>query len=115
MDTYKKRLQSFGFNAIVVDGTADLEMAVRGILFGSVGTAGQRCTTTRRIIAHTSIAPTLTERLVKAYQSVPMGDPLAEGTLLGPLVTERAVGQMMHAIAQAVALHMPCTRSAARA
>ena len=99
----KSILELGGNNAIIVDGTADLEMAVRGILFGSVGTAGQRCTTTRRIIAHTSIAPTLTERLVKAYQSVPMGDPLAEGTLLGPLVTERAVGQMMHAIEQAVA------------
>ena len=96
-------LELGGNNAIIVDGTADLEMAVRGILFGSVGTAGQRCTTTRRIIAHKSIAPTLTERLVKAYQSVPMGDPLAEGTLLGPLVSAQAVAQMMHAIEQAQA------------
>ncbi|MDJ0756339.1 MAG: aldehyde dehydrogenase family protein [Ardenticatenaceae bacterium] len=91
-------LELGGNNAIIVDKTADLEMATRGILFGAVGTAGQRCTSTRRIIAHESLVDMLTDRLVKAYQSVPMGDPLSEGTLMGPLVNGSAVQRMMDAI-----------------
>ena len=80
-----------GNNAIIVTEGADLEMALRGILFGAVGTAGQRCTTTRRVFLHRSIAAEFTERLRKAYGSVVIGDPLEGGTLMGPLVDEDAV------------------------
>ncbi|MCA9933045.1 MAG: aldehyde dehydrogenase family protein [Ardenticatenaceae bacterium] len=92
-------LELGGNNAIIVDETADLDLAVRAILFGAVGTAGQRCTSTRRIIMHKAIAPELTARLQKAYQQVPIGNPLAAGTLMGPLVSEKAVQGMMQAIA----------------
>jgi aldehyde dehydrogenase (NAD+) len=91
-------LELGGNNAIIVTEQADLEMATRAILFGAVGTAGQRCTSTRRIIAHSSVVDTLAEKLVKAYGQVPMGDPLKEGTLLGPLVTPSAVQKMMDAL-----------------
>ena len=93
-------LELGGNNAIIVSENADLEMAVRAILFGAVGTAGQRCTTTRRIIMHTSIAKTFTERLVNAYRQVTIGDPLQDGILMGPLVTESAVEDMMAALQQ---------------
>ncbi len=96
-------LELGGNNGIIVTEQADLELATRAILFGAVGTAGQRCTSTRRIIAHRSIAPHLTERLVKAYRQVPLGDPLAEGTLMGPLATPQAVEQMMAALERAKA------------
>jgi aldehyde dehydrogenase (NAD+) len=96
-------LELGGNNAIIVTESADLDMATRGIVFGSVGTAGQRCTSTRRIIAHDSIVDTLTTRLVNAYKTVPLGDPLDSKTLVGPLATERAVRQMQHALQQAIA------------
>jgi len=95
-------LELGGNNGIIVTEDANLELAVRAIVFGAVGTAGQRCTTTRRIIIHNSIAETLTERLVAAYQQVPIGDPIADGTLMGPLVTTQAVETMMNAIQTAV-------------
>ena len=84
-------LELGGNNAIIVLDDADLDLATRAIAFGAVGTAGQRCTTTRRVLAGRGIAPKLIERLRKAYASVPIGDPLAEGTLLGPLIDEQAV------------------------
>lgn len=96
-------LEMGGNNAIIVAADADLDLATRGILFGAVGTAGQRCTSTRRIIAHRDIAGELAERLVRAYRQVPLGDPLEEGVLMGPLVTEAAVNQMQRAVRQAVA------------
>ena len=96
-------LELGGNNAIVVSDKADLDLAVRAIVFGAVGTAGQRCTSTRRIIAHESIVDALTERLVKAYRQVPIGDPLQPGTLMGPLATSRAVAAMQRAIERAVA------------
>lgn len=99
----KSILELGGNNAIIVAPDANLDMAVRAILFGAVGTAGQRCTSTRRIIAHQSVVDALTERLVQAYAQVRIGDPLAEGTLMGPLVSAQAVAQMEAAIAQAVA------------
>jgi aldehyde dehydrogenase (NAD+) len=99
----KAILELGGNNAIIVAADADLDMAVRAILFGAVGTAGQRCTSTRRIIAHRSIAGTLVDRLERAYEQVQIGDPLAPGTLMGPLVTSQAVDQMQAALAQAVA------------
>ncbi|HSG26590.1 MAG TPA: aldehyde dehydrogenase family protein [Anaerolineales bacterium] len=94
-------LELGGNNAIIVTDGADLEMATRAILFGAVGTAGQRCTTTRRIIAHNSVEQGLTARLVDAYAQVRIGDPLEDSTLMGPLVNGTAVEVMMDAIAQA--------------
>ncbi len=94
-------LELGGNNAIIVTENADLDLATRAILFGAVGTAGQRCTSTRRIIAHRSIVESLLNRLVKAYRQVPLGNPLAKGTLLGPLITETAVKKMMAALDQA--------------
>jgi aldehyde dehydrogenase (NAD+) len=76
-------------------------MATRAILFGAVGTAGQRCTSTRRILAHRSLAGDLISRLSAAYAQVRIGDPLDESTLMGPMVTESAVGEMFEAIEQA--------------
>ncbi len=94
-------LELGGNNAIIVSADADLDLAVRAILFGAVGTAGQRCTSTRRLIVERAIADELCERLARAYQSVPVGDPMAQGVLLGPLVSGQAVDKMMAAIERA--------------
>ncbi len=91
-------LELGGNNAIVVTEDADLALATRAILFGAVGTAGQRCTTTRRIILHKSIAADLTSRLQRAYAQVTLGDPLDDGVLMGPLVNEQAVDEMFAAL-----------------
>jgi aldehyde dehydrogenase (NAD+) len=91
-------LELGGNNGIIVTEDANLDLAVRAILFGAAGTAGQRCTTTRRIIMHQTIAGELTERLVQAYRQVPIGDPLQEGILMGPLVNEMAVENMLAAL-----------------
>jgi len=91
-------LELGGNNAIIVTSHADLALAVRAIVFGAVGTAGQRCTSTRRIIVHESIRNTLTERLIAAYKQVPIGNPLNEGTLMGPLIDKQAVVDMQNAI-----------------
>ena len=91
-------LELGGNNAIIVTPGADLDMSVRAILFGAVGTAGQRCTSTRRIIVHESIRDKLVDRLVSAYKQVKIGDPLAEGTLMGPMVDTGAVDDMFNAI-----------------
>jgi aldehyde dehydrogenase (NAD+) len=96
-------LELGGNNAIIVTPDASLDLATRAILFGAVGTAGQRCTSLRRLIAHHSIIDDLSARLVKAYQQVQIGDPLKEGILMGPLVNARAVEGMMAAIEQAKA------------
>jgi aldehyde dehydrogenase (NAD+) len=93
-------LELGGNNAIVVTEDANLDLATRAILFGAVGTAGQRCTSTRRIIVHKRIAKTLTDRLVKAYGQVRIGDPLDPHTLMGPLVTPEAVTDMTKALEQ---------------
>jgi aldehyde dehydrogenase (NAD+) len=79
-------LELGGNNAAIVAPTADLDLAVRGIVFSAAGTAGQRCTTLRRVIAHSSIADELIERLKSAYATLPIGSPLADGTLVGPLI-----------------------------
>ena len=91
-------LELGGNNAIVVADDADLNLVVPAILFGAVGTAGQRCTTTRRIIADEKIVDDLTSRLVKAYEQVRIGDPLDESTLMGPLVDQEAVTIMSDAL-----------------
>ncbi|MEJ2011423.1 MAG: aldehyde dehydrogenase family protein [Anaerolineales bacterium] len=94
-------LELGGNNAIIVAEDADLDMATRAILFGAVGTAGQRCTTTRRIIMQKGIAEELTDRLKRAYEQVRLGDPLIDDTLMGPLVTTAAVEEMFEALEQA--------------
>ncbi len=84
-------LELSGNNAIIVDETADLELAVRAILFGAVGTAGQRCTTTRRLLIHESRSKELLDKLVKAYAQIHIGNPLEPDVLMGPLIDHAAV------------------------
>jgi aldehyde dehydrogenase (NAD+) len=88
-------LELGGNNGIIVMDDANPDMVLRAVLFGAVGTAGQRCTTTRRLFLQKGIAPKITEALVKAYRQVKIGDPLDPGTLMGPLVNRRAVEDMM--------------------
>ena len=91
-------LELGGNNAIIVEPNADLQLAMSGIVFGAVGTAGQRCTTTRRVFLHKDIAEELTQKLVKAYKQVRIGDPLDSNTLMGPLIDEDAVNMYEEAI-----------------
>jgi aldehyde dehydrogenase (NAD+) len=91
-------LELGGNNAVIVMDDADLDLAVRAILFSAVGTAGQRCTSLRRLLVHRAIADKLVSRLTEAYRQVSIGDPLQAGTLMGPLAGERAVEQMMAAL-----------------
>jgi aldehyde dehydrogenase (NAD+) len=91
-------LELGGNNAIVVAPSADLDMAVRGILFGAYGTAGQRCTTTRRVIAHSSIHDDLVARLDRARARLNVGDPREAGVLVGPLVDAQAFDAMQAAL-----------------
>jgi aldehyde dehydrogenase (NAD+) len=91
-------LELGGNNAIIVDEYANFDIAIPGIVFGSVGTAGQRCTTTRRIICHESRMTELKEALVKAYGQVRIGDPLDPDTLMGPLIDESAVRRVESAV-----------------
>jgi len=84
-----------------VSSTADLDLTTRGVVFSAAGTAGQRCTTMRRVIAHTSVIDELTDRLVTAYGRLPVGNPLADGTLVGPLIHRAAYEGMAKAIEQA--------------
>jgi aldehyde dehydrogenase (NAD+) len=95
-------LELGGNNAIIMDETADLEMCIPGIVFGSVGTAGQRCTSTRRLFVHESIMERVSEALIKAYKQVIIGDPLDPATLMGPLTDEAAVGRYEAAIEAAL-------------
>jgi aldehyde dehydrogenase (NAD+) len=91
-------LELGGNNAIIVLDDADLDLVIRAVLFGAVGTAGQRCTTTRRLLLQRGIAGQVTERLVQAYGQVRIGDPLEDGVLMGPLVNQAAVDDMMAAL-----------------
>ena len=97
----KSLLELGGNNAIILDETADLDLAVPAIVFGAVGTAGQRCTSTRRLIVHESIEEKVTEALVKAYEQVRIGDPLDANTLMGPLTDDKAVERFEQAIERA--------------
>jgi aldehyde dehydrogenase (NAD+) len=96
-------LELGGNNAIVVAPSADLDLALRGIVFGAAGTAGQRCTTTRRLIVHESLHDELVARLARAYASLPIGDPRAPGTLVGPLIDRDAFESMQGALRRAAA------------
>ena len=92
-------LELGGNNAIIVMDDADLDLAVRASLFAAVGTAGQRCTTLRRLLVHRAISDKMINRLAEAYRQVTIGDPMEDGTLMGPVVSERAIEQMMGSIA----------------
>jgi aldehyde dehydrogenase (NAD+) len=94
-------LELGGNNAMIVTPSADLELAVRAILFSAVGTAGQRCTTLRRVIAHETIKDELVGRVLRAYASLPIGNPLDDGTLVGPLIDGAAFEAMERALQQA--------------
>jgi aldehyde dehydrogenase (NAD+) len=91
-------LELGGNNGIIALDDANQELLLRAVIFGAVGTAGQRCTTTRRLFLQRGIAANVTEALVRAYKQVKIGDPLTEGTLMGPLVNRRAVDDMMDGI-----------------
>ncbi len=99
----KTLLELGGNNAIIVDQSANLDLAVPAIVFGAVGTAGQRCTTTRRVLVHESRAAELERRLVAAYSQVRIGDPLEAGTLMGPLIDGGAVAKYAATLASAQA------------
>jgi aldehyde dehydrogenase (NAD+) len=91
-------LELGGNNAAIVCSSADLDLALRAIAFAAMGTAGQRCTTLRRLIVHESVYDELVPRLAKAYASVPVGDPRVAGTLIGPLIDEAAYQGMQRAL-----------------
>jgi aldehyde dehydrogenase (NAD+) len=99
----KSLLECSGNNAIIVDDSANLDLAIPAIVFGAVGTAGQRCTSTRRVFIHHTIYDDLIQRLAHAYQQVSIGDPLASNTLMGPLIDSDAVTQFTETVARAQA------------
>ncbi len=88
-------LELGGNNAVIVMDDADLDLAVRASLFSAVGTSGQRCTTLRRLLVHRAVSDKIVSRLAEAYRQVSIGDPLESGTLMGPVVSERAIEAMM--------------------
>jgi aldehyde dehydrogenase (NAD+) len=91
-------LELGGNNAIIISENAPLEMAIRATVFGAVGTAGQRCTTTRRLIVHEKLYNQVKDRLVEIYKKLPIGSPLVEGTLVGPLIDKDAVKMFSQAL-----------------
>ncbi len=91
-------LELGGNNAIIITENANLDLAVRAIVFGAVGTCGQRCTSTRRLIVHESVYDTVKSRLLKSYENLPIGNPLEDGTLIGPLIDKEAVIGFLAAI-----------------
>ncbi|MEE2906714.1 MAG: aldehyde dehydrogenase family protein [Planctomycetota bacterium] len=97
----KSLLELGGNNAIIITETADLDLVLRGVVFGAVGTAGQRCTSTRRLFCHSSVVDEVAQRLVKAYGQVPIGDPMDSNTLVGPLINAQSVDGMRSAITRA--------------
>ncbi|HWE48725.1 MAG TPA: aldehyde dehydrogenase family protein [Bryobacteraceae bacterium] len=96
-------LELGGNNAAILAPSADLKLALPAIVFSAVGTAGQRCTTLRRLIVHESILPEVTERLREVYARLPIGDPRQPGVLVGPLIDEQAWSNMQAALARAKA------------
>ncbi|QOV33170.1 aldehyde dehydrogenase family protein [Streptomyces ferrugineus] len=93
-------LELGGNNAAIVAPSADLDLAIQGIVFAAAGTAGQRCTTLRRLIVHRDIADTLVERLTAAYRKLPIGSPFEDTTLVGPLISTEAFARMQDALAR---------------
>ena len=98
----KTILELGGNNAIIVDETASMDLVVPAIVFGAVGTAGQRCTSTRRIIVHKSLIDSLSTKLVNAYNQVKIGNPLDDNTLMGPLIDQAATNDYLNAIKLAI-------------
>ena len=96
-------LELGGNNAAIVAPSADLELTLRGVAFSAMGTAGQRCTTLRRLFVHEDVADALITRLKAAYASVSIGDPRADGALVGPLIDESAFSAMQIALTEAIA------------
>jgi len=94
----KTLLELGGNNAIIITANADIEMAVRATVFGAVGTCGQRCTSTRRLIVHESVYETVKERLLAIYPNLPIGNPLDENKLVGPLIDQQAVESFRNAL-----------------
>jgi aldehyde dehydrogenase (NAD+) len=94
-------LELGGNNAAIVGPSADLDLTTRGIVFSAAGTAGQRCTSMRRVIAHSSVVDAVTDRVAAAYEKLPIGSPLDDGTLVGPLVNERAFASYSTSISAA--------------
>ncbi len=99
----KLLLELGGNNAAIVTPSADLDLTVRGIVFSAAGTAGQRCTSLRRVIAHSSIADELVNRIKAAYETLPIGSPLADGTLVGPLIDKASYEGYVSALEKAQA------------
>ena len=97
----KSILELGGNNCIIVDETADMKLVVPAVVFGAIGTAGQRCTSTRRLIVHNSIYNDFVDLLMNAYEQVKIGDPLKSGTLMGPLINQEAVDNFLDAIKKA--------------
>jgi aldehyde dehydrogenase (NAD+) len=91
-------LELGGNNAAIVTSSADLDLTTRGIVFSAAGTAGQRCTTMRRVIAHVDVIDDLTDRIAAAYRRLPIGSPIADGTLVGPLIHDAAYKSMQNAL-----------------
>jgi L-aminoadipate-semialdehyde dehydrogenase len=91
-------LELGGNNAVIITSSANLELALRGVFFGAVGTAGQRCTSTRRVIIHSSIEKKFRERLIGAYKTLRIGNPLDRNTLMGPLIDQQAVSDVTSAL-----------------
>jgi aldehyde dehydrogenase (NAD+) len=91
-------LELGGNNAIVITENANLDLALRAVVFGAVGTCGQRCTSTRRLIVHESVYETVKSRLLKSYATLPVGNPLEQGTLVGPLIDQHAVRAFQEAL-----------------
>src|SRR5207247_10033667 len=87
-----------GSNPLIVAPSADIEMATQSIFFGAVGTAGQRCTSTRRVILHESVADRVRKKLLTAYKSMRIGNPLDRQTVMGPLIEKNAVDMVQHSI-----------------
>lgn len=97
-------LECSGNNGCIVDETADLKLAARAITFGTVGTTGQRCTSTRRVLVQRSVAARFTQLLVQAFSQIKIGDPREQDAVVGPLIDKAAVGHFEEAVAQAVSL-----------
>ena len=94
----KSLLELGGNNAIIISPNANLELAIRAVIFGAVGTAGQRCTSTRRVIIHESVYDKVVEQLLAIYPRLPIGNPLEDGVLIGPLIDKQAVFNYLKAI-----------------
>jgi aldehyde dehydrogenase (NAD+) len=98
----KSLLELGGNNAIIITPNANLELAIRAVVFGAVGTAGQRCTSTRRVIIHASIYEKVKDQLLAIYPRLPIGNPLEDGVLVGPLIDRQAIDNYMNAINKAL-------------